>query len=126
MRRTQFLGSETNRSIPKRWKRYLPTSCPLTLLLFDEDMREAAASSSRLQRGDRSVQGARRTDDELLRLHNEEEHQSTQEKPRPDPKRDRLVVEQSLQRRRISEQELQHYDRADAERQVLVAEMCRE
>src|SRR5262249_20296334 len=72
-----FSVSETNRSIPKRWKRYLPTSCPLTLLLFDEDVREAAASSSCLQRGDRSVQGARRADDELLRLHNEEEYQST-------------------------------------------------
>ena len=43
--------------------------------------------------------------------------------PRPDPKRDGLVVEQRLQRRRVGEQQLQDHDRADAERQVLVAQM---
>ena len=41
----------------------------------------------------------------------------------PNPKRYGLGVEQRLERRRISKKQLQHYDGADAQRQVLVAEV---
>ena len=88
--------------------------------------RQSAAPSSRsLHIGEwrDAVPGAPGANDELLRLHDEEEHQAAQEQPGPNPKRDGFVLEESLQRRRVGEQQLQDHDRADAERQILVAEM---
>src|SRR5262245_49702813 len=64
---------------------------------------------------------AHRADDELLRLHDEEEHEAAEEKPGPDPERNGFGMEQRLQRRCIREQELQNHDGADAETQVLVS-----
>jgi hypothetical protein len=39
--------------------------------------------------------------DQLFRLDDEEEHQAADEQPRPNPERDRLGLEQSLERRRV-------------------------
>src|SRR5580765_1329612 len=50
----------------------------------------------RFHRGHGAPQGGRRTDNHLLRLHDEEENQAAQEEAWPDPKRDRFVVEQNL------------------------------
>ena len=94
-----------------------------SLAAFDLRFHLAAALRSRLDRRHCPPQGLGRANDQLLRLHEEEEHQSSQQKPRPDPKRDRLVVEQSLQRRRVGKDQLQDHDCGDAKRQVLVAEM---
>ena len=44
-------------------------------------------------RGYGTPQGAGRTDNHLLRLHDQEENQAAQEEPWPDPERDRFVVE---------------------------------
>src|SRR5262249_15357687 len=52
--------------------------------------------------------------------------QSACQQPRPDPERDRFIVKQTLQRRRIGKQNLQDNDRSDTERQVLVAKMSLE
>src|SRR5262249_40800090 len=59
----------------------------------------------------------------FFRLHQEEEHNAPEHQTRPDPKPHRFGVEQSLEWRGVSEQELQDHYRADAQRQVRVAAM---
>jgi hypothetical protein len=96
-------------------------AAPRTCSVLDWELL-SQRSRPGFRRGNGAAQGARRTDDELLRLR-QEEHQSAEEEPRPDPQRDRLVVEQTLQGRCIGKEQLQDRDHADAERQVLVAEV---
>ena len=59
----------------------------------------------------------------LLYLYEEEEDEAAEDKLWPDAKRNGLGVEQCLERRCISKKQLQHYDGADAQRQVLVAKV---
>jgi hypothetical protein len=88
----------------------------------------AAASSSRtsqqfgghgrtacLDRGDRASEGGHQPDDHLLHFDHQEEHQASQEQPRPDTQRNRFGVEQDLQRRCVGKQPLQQHHGADAE-----------
>src|SRR5262245_27380775 len=71
--------------------------------------------------GDRA--GANRAKDQFFCLHQEEEHKAPEDQPDPDPERHCFGAEQSLERRGISEQELQDRDGGDSQSQVLVAKM---
>src|SRR5262245_42266464 len=74
-------------------------------------------------RGHRGPEGWVRAADQRLGLDDKDEDEATEEEPWPDPERNRLVVEQGLEGRRIGEQELQDHGRADAERQIPIAEV---
>src|SRR5215469_17543058 len=67
--------------------------------------------------------GTADANDQLLGLDDQEENQAAEQKPRPNPGRDRLGLEQVLERSGISEQKLQDHHRAYAQGQVRVAKM---
>src|SRR5262249_61237507 len=66
---------------------------------------------------------AHRTDDELLRFHHQEEHETAEDEPAPDPERDGRGLEQRLKRRGVREETLQDHNRPNADAEILVAEM---
>src|SRR5215471_5333027 len=51
----------------------------------------------------------RHSDNQLLQLYDEEEHEASQEQPRPDPGREGSSLEECLERRRVGKLELQDY-----------------
>src|SRR5262249_20090694 len=61
--------------------------------------------------------------DQVFRLHHDEEQEAPEHQPQPVQQLHICGAEQLLQRRRVSEQHLQDHDRADAQRQIRVAEM---
>ena len=73
--------------------------------------------------GGRGAPGSKRADNRLFDLHDEEEYQAPEKEPWPNVKWHGLGLKQTLQRRRVGIKQLQDRDRADARRQVLVAEM---
>src|ERR1700722_304356 len=86
----------------------------------DPWMQIALRGGRRYHRG---LARARSADDRLLDLHHEEEDHAAEDEPRPDAKWQRLGLEHGLQRRRVGVEELEHNDRADAHRQIAIAEM---
>src|SRR5215467_6428228 len=63
------------------------------------------------------------TNDQLLRLYHEEEHEAAEEKAGPDPEWEAFCLEKSLEGPCVSKQELYYDYDSDAQWQVLIAEM---
>src|SRR5262245_22521261 len=75
-----------------------PTSSPCVLEIWH---------SKRAWSDTKAARGTGRPNDQFLAFHDEKENQTSQEKPRPHPERDRFGLEQKLERRRVREQKLQ-------------------
>src|SRR6516165_1349654 len=83
-------------------------------------------SSSRFGQHRNGKRRTRVTNDQLLCLDDKEEDEATDEQPGPNPERDRLGLEQCLERRCVGKQELKDHDRSNPHCQILVPEMSLE
>src|SRR6516162_4709795 len=80
-------------------------------------------SSSRFRQNRRGRFRTGSTNDQLFRLDDQEKYQAADEQPWPNPERDRRGLEEGLEWRCVSEEELQDHDSTNPRRQILVAEM---